>query len=107
MNEPRLLDVTDTPDMLKLAQEVARSGVPVMLKTESEELAVLVPAATLARAKRTPSGKSVALAALRRSTLESTAASLEPVTRTEDFEAMIRDAKEEHAERTMAKLQRL
>jgi hypothetical protein len=45
MKELKPVDVTATPDVLRLAKEVARSGVPVMLKTEDEDLAVLMPAA--------------------------------------------------------------
>ena len=46
MNEPRAVNVADTPDLLRLAQEVARSGMPVMLKIDDEELAVLSPVST-------------------------------------------------------------
>ena len=45
MKELKPVDVTATPEVLRLAQEVARSGVPVMLKTDQEDLAVLTPAA--------------------------------------------------------------
>ena len=43
MKELKPVNVTTTPEVLRLAQEVARSGVPVMLKTDSEDLAVLAP----------------------------------------------------------------
>jgi hypothetical protein len=43
MKELKPVNVSSTPDVLRLAQEVARSGVPVMLKTDSEDLAVLTP----------------------------------------------------------------
>jgi len=43
MKELRPVNVTTTPEVLRLAQEVARSGVPVMLRTDEEELAVLTP----------------------------------------------------------------
>src|SRR5215210_4689494 len=45
MKELKPVDVTTTPELLRLAREVARSGVPVMLKTDQEDLAVLTPAA--------------------------------------------------------------
>ena len=45
MKELKPVNVTTTPEVLRLAQEVARSGVPVMLKTDQEDLAVLSPAA--------------------------------------------------------------
>jgi hypothetical protein len=44
MKELKPVDVTTTPEVLHLAQEVARSGVPVMLKADQEDLAVLTPA---------------------------------------------------------------
>ena len=45
MKELKPVDVTSTPEVLRLAQEVARTRVPVMLKTDQEDLAVLTPAA--------------------------------------------------------------
>jgi hypothetical protein len=45
MEELKPVDVTSTPDVLRLAQEVARTRVPVMLKTDQEDLAVVTPAA--------------------------------------------------------------
>jgi hypothetical protein len=45
MKELKPVDVTTTPEILRLAQEVARTRVPVMLKTDQEDLAVLTPAA--------------------------------------------------------------
>lgn len=44
MKELKPVNVTSTPDTLRLAREVARSGVPVLLKTDDEELAVVTPA---------------------------------------------------------------
>src|SRR5437867_3565876 len=45
MKELRSVDATTTPEILQLAQEVARTRVPVMIKTDQEDLAVLTPAA--------------------------------------------------------------
>ncbi len=45
MKELKPVNVTSTPEVLHLAQEVARTRVPVMLKTDQEDLAVLMPAA--------------------------------------------------------------
>jgi hypothetical protein len=44
MKEPKPVDITSMPEVLRLAQEVARSGVPVMLMADGEELAALTPA---------------------------------------------------------------
>lgn len=94
------VDVTHTPDLLRLAEEVATTRVPRVLRRDSEDIAVVVPVPPRpARIRAEPR-----LAEARQATLESTAASLEPAIRTEDIEAMIRDAKDERAERTMAKL---
>jgi hypothetical protein len=49
MKALKLVDVTDTPDVLRLAQEVARSGIPVMLEHDGQELAVLMPASKSGR----------------------------------------------------------
>ena len=37
------IDVTDTPDLLRLAEEVRRSGRPRVLRRADEDLAVLSP----------------------------------------------------------------
>src|SRR4051812_38992429 len=39
------IDVTSTPDLLRIAEEVRRSGQPRLLRRDSEDLAVLMPAA--------------------------------------------------------------
>jgi hypothetical protein len=44
MEAPELIDVSDIPDVLRLVQEVARSGVPVILARDGDELAILTPA---------------------------------------------------------------
>src|SRR6266567_3991337 len=51
------VNVTSTPELLRLAQEVARSGVPVMLKTDSEDLAVVSPALKKSRRRGKPTSK--------------------------------------------------
>jgi hypothetical protein len=38
------IDISDTPDLLQLAEEVHRSGQPRLLRREDEDLAVLSPA---------------------------------------------------------------
>jgi hypothetical protein len=47
------LDVTDTPDLLRLAEEVARTGVARVLRRDSEELAVIRPVSTSRGRSRT------------------------------------------------------
>ncbi|MFN0074393.1 MAG: hypothetical protein ACKVVP_23170 [Chloroflexota bacterium] len=49
MKELKSIDISTIPETLRLAREVARTGVPVMLKTDQEDLAVLTPAARLPR----------------------------------------------------------
>src|SRR4051794_22309582 len=43
------VDITNTPDLLRLAEEVRRSGQPRLLRRENEDLAVLSPVATPAK----------------------------------------------------------
>jgi hypothetical protein len=43
------IDVTDTPDLLRLAEEVRRSGRSRVLRRADEDLAVLSPVATPAK----------------------------------------------------------
>src|SRR4051812_6128548 len=43
------VDVTNTPDLLRLAEEVRRSGQPRLLRRDDEDLAVLSPAPTAAK----------------------------------------------------------
>ena len=51
--ELRSLDITHTPDILRLAEEVARSGVSFLLKRDDTDVAVLSPApSTPGRASR-------------------------------------------------------
>lgn len=45
-------DITNTPEVLRLAEEVARSGLPRLLKREGQELAVLTPVAPPAPTRR-------------------------------------------------------
>jgi hypothetical protein len=43
------IDVTNTPDLLRLAEEVHRSGQPRLLRRNGEDLAVLAPVPTSSR----------------------------------------------------------
>jgi hypothetical protein len=98
------VDVTGEPEVLRLAEEVRRSRTPRVLRRDGEAIVVMMPLTPASRRGGAQTRENTAEA--RRATLESTAGSLEPATRTEDIEAMIREAKEERAERTVAKLRR-
>ncbi len=50
--EPTPIDVTDTPDVLRLAEEVRRSGQPRLLRRDGEDLAVLSPVVPPGRRRR-------------------------------------------------------
>ncbi len=41
--ELQSIDVTDTPDVLRLAEEVASSGVPLLLRRGCQDVAVISP----------------------------------------------------------------
>jgi hypothetical protein len=42
--ELRSIDISNTPDVLKLAEEVKRRNEPYLLQRDSEDIAVLMPA---------------------------------------------------------------
>jgi len=101
--ELKAVDVSPVPELLRLVDEVRRTKEPRVLHRDGEDVAVLMPVS--AARKRRPAGpKRQAGTAATRFTIESAAGSVTPATRTEDIEARIRDAKEEHAERTIGKL---
>jgi hypothetical protein len=100
------IDVTHTPEMLRLAEDVATTKVSRVLRRAGEDLAVVMPVSRASERRRIRDRGKSGAGARRHATLESTAGSLQPATRTEDIEAMIRDAKEERAERIMAKLRK-
>ena len=41
--DPRPIDVSDSPELLRLAEEVQRSNRPHLLKRHDEELAMIIP----------------------------------------------------------------
>ncbi len=55
--ELKPIDITHTPDVLRLAEEVARSGIPRVLRSDDRDVAVISPAPSAApkrgRSKRT------------------------------------------------------
>lgn len=57
--EAQSIDITDSTDLLNLAEEVKRSGVPRLLKRGEQELALLTPVASpMSPRGRTAEGKS-------------------------------------------------
>ena len=44
--EPKPIDISDLPDLLRIVEEVRRSRRPRVLRRESEDVAVLVPIAS-------------------------------------------------------------
>jgi hypothetical protein len=46
------VDITNTPDLLRLAEEVRRSGKPRLLRRDDEDLAVLSPAPAKRRTQK-------------------------------------------------------
>ena len=50
--ELKSVDITHTPDVLRLAEEVARSGVPFLLRRDDADIAVLSPAPPVPRRSR-------------------------------------------------------
>lgn len=50
--ELKNIDVSDVPELLRIAEEVKRSGEPCVLKRDSEELAVLSPVTRLGSVRR-------------------------------------------------------
>jgi hypothetical protein len=51
--EMKPVDITHTPDVLRLAEEVARSGIPYVLKKDNKDVAELRPvSSTPSRSRR-------------------------------------------------------
>ena len=99
------IDITGTPDLLRLAREVRATRQPRVLRTGGEDVAVIMPLPTPAK-RRSRRAQTAPEQGTSRFTVETAAGSVGPPTRTEDIEGMIQDAKEERAERLMSKLRR-
>ena len=52
MAQRQEIDVSTSPDLRRVAEEVRDSGEPIVLRMEDEELAVLIPVDTTARRAR-------------------------------------------------------
>ena len=99
----KTIDITDVPELVRIAEEVARTGEARVLRRDSEDVAVLMPmSSSVGRPRSEVTGR--AGGARRRFTIESAAGSVQPATATEDFERIIQEAKEERAERSVDKL---
>jgi len=102
------IDVSGEPDLLKLAEEVRRTNRPRVLRRDGEDLAVIVPVMPEREQTRSPSGLQAAdtsqQATRKTSTLESVFGSVSGRNQPEDFDQMIREVKEERAERLVRKL---
>jgi hypothetical protein len=51
-NEVQSIDVSDAPEILRLAEEVQRSNQPRLLRRDAEELAVIMPLRKAPRRRR-------------------------------------------------------
>jgi hypothetical protein len=50
--ELKPIDITHTPDVLRLAEEVAKTGIPHILKRDNEAVAVLSPVSPASKPSR-------------------------------------------------------
>ncbi len=48
---PKFIDVSDVPDILRLAEEVRRDGEPRVLRGAGEDLAIVVPLPAVANSR--------------------------------------------------------
>jgi len=87
------VDVTNTPDLRRLAEEVRRSGQPRLLRLDNEDLAVLSP---VEHETKVPSRK--VGVRHRTSVAEATFGAVTPRQRPEDFQALRRQFEEGVAE---------
>ncbi len=50
--ELRSIDITNTPDILRLANEVAKTGLPHVLKLDNKDVAVITPVSPTSKSPR-------------------------------------------------------
>lgn len=55
--QPKSIDISDVPEILRLAEEVRRAGEPRVLRRDGEDLAMVVP---MPRPRKTPLKKPTA-----------------------------------------------
>jgi hypothetical protein len=94
------VDISHDPELLKLAEEVRTTNRPRILKRADEDIAVIAPIRKAA--KRQPD-KRAAVSGIPHYTLEQVFGSVPtpPHLQGMDIDEMIREAKEERAQRTM------
>ncbi len=46
------IDITNTPDVYRLAEEVARSGIPRVLRKDNKDIAIISPAEPNSKSRR-------------------------------------------------------
>jgi len=54
------IDISSVPDLLRLAEEVATSGTPRLLRRENEDVAILMPLTVSTLRRRVPRKKTAA-----------------------------------------------
>ena len=88
------IDVTDAPELLRLAEGVRRSNTPRLLRRDGEDIAVVVPIA----ARPPGRTKSRIQAQAGQSVAEATFGAVTPRRRPEDFRALRREFEESAGE---------
>jgi hypothetical protein len=89
---PDRVDISAMPDLIRLAEEVAQTGQPLVLHRGDEEVAVLVPAGERRRKRRTPR----TLTPAQREAVLSTAGGWVGLIDAEQFKRDIKAARSDH-----------
>jgi hypothetical protein len=94
------VDISHDPELLKLAEEVRTTNRPRILKRADEDLAVISP---IRKAEKGQAASPASVSGIPHYTLEQVLESVPtpPHLQGKDVDEMIREAKEERAERTM------
>jgi hypothetical protein len=61
--EPAAIDGTHLPELLRVAEDVRATNTPPVLRRNDEDIAVVIPVASISRERRTPGTVAHALAA--------------------------------------------
>lgn len=102
-SEYRTIDISNAPELLKVAEEVHKTRRPQVLRRANEDIAVISPITKPVPQRQRPS---FSTADIPRYTLEQVFGSVPtpPHLQGKDIDEMIREAKEERADRMMRKL---